>query len=223
MLQVLLGYLAGAGIDVRWVVIGGNEWFFEVTKRLHNLLHGHPGDGDGLDRPERDVYQQTLQEAVQELGQRVSPGDVVVLHDPQTVGLAPALKQLGATIIWSCHVGVDHPNELVRTAWDFLRPYVQAADAYVFSRRAYCWEGLAPDRLAVIPPCIDAFSPKNQPLARDAVEAILQAAGILEHRDLGRGEPAFHRLDGRRARVIHRADLLQVQPLPAAAPIVVQV
>jgi trehalose synthase len=38
MLQVLLGYLAGAGIDVRWVVIGGNEWFFEVTKRLHNLL-----------------------------------------------------------------------------------------------------------------------------------------------------------------------------------------
>jgi hypothetical protein len=35
--------------------------------------------------PEWDVYQQTLQEAVQELGQRVSPGDVVVLHDPQTV------------------------------------------------------------------------------------------------------------------------------------------
>jgi trehalose synthase len=223
MLQVLLGYLAGAGIDVRWVVIGGDERFFEVTKRLHNLLHGHPGDGNGLDRPERDMYQQTLQEAVQELRQRVSPGDIVVLHDPQTIGLAPALKRLGATIIWSCHVGVDHPNELVRTAWDFLRPYVQAADAYVFSRRAFCWEGLDPDRLAVIPPCIDAFSPKNQPLDRHAVDAILQAAGVVEDRGAGHGNPEFHRLDGSRARVGRRADLLQEAPLPISAPIVLQV
>ena len=42
MLQFLLGYLAGVGIDVRWVVVGGDERFFEVTKRLHNLLHGLP-------------------------------------------------------------------------------------------------------------------------------------------------------------------------------------
>jgi trehalose synthase len=161
MLQFLLGYLAGAGIDARWAVLGGDERFFEVTKRLHNLLHGHPGDGNGLDRPERDLYQQTLQEAVQELRQRVAPGDVVFLHDPQTVGLAPTLKGLGASVIWSCHVGVDHPNELVTTAWEFLRPYVQAADAYVFSRRAYCWEGLDPGRLAVIAPCIDASPPRT--------------------------------------------------------------
>jgi hypothetical protein len=85
MLRFLFGYLAGAGIDVRWVVLGGDQRFFEVTKRLHNLLHGHPGDGNGLDRPERNVYQQTLQEAGEQLRQRVAPGDVVVLHDPQTV------------------------------------------------------------------------------------------------------------------------------------------
>jgi trehalose synthase len=223
MLQFLLGYLAGAGIDARWAVLGGDERFFEVTKRLHNLLHGHPGDGNGLDRPERDLYQQTLQEAVQELRQRVAPGDVVFLHDPQTVGLAPTLKGLGASVIWSCHVGVDHPNELVTTAWEFLRPYVQAADAYVFSRRAYCWEGLDPGRLAVIAPCIDAFAPKNQFLDRHSIDAILQAAGILEHRDPDRGQPAFHRLDGSRARVGRRADLLQEAPLPTSAPIVLQV
>jgi trehalose synthase len=73
MLQVLLGYLAGVEIDVRWVVVGGDERFFEVTKRLHNLLHGHPGDGNGLDRPERNVYQQTLQEAGERFDNKSPP------------------------------------------------------------------------------------------------------------------------------------------------------
>jgi hypothetical protein len=43
MLHFLLGYLCGAGIDARWVVVEGSEDFFEVTKRLHHLLHGRPG------------------------------------------------------------------------------------------------------------------------------------------------------------------------------------
>jgi trehalose synthase len=223
MLQFLLGYLNGADIDARWLVIAGNEPFFEITKRIHNLLHGQPGDGGGLGEPQRDVYRRTLQEAVPALQHQLAPGDVVVLHDPQTVGLAPALKRLGASVIWSCHVGVDQPKELARAAWDFLRPYVQAADAYVFSRRAYCWEGLDPDRLAVIAPCIDAFAPKNQPLDRDTIGAILQAAGVVEDRGAGHGNPEFHRLDGSRARVGRRADMLQEQPLPVSAPIVLQV
>jgi trehalose synthase len=223
MLQFLLGYLAGAGIDARWVVIGGDEPFFEVTKRLHNLLHGQPGDDGGLGEAQRDVYQQTLQGTVPALRQRLAAGDIVVLHDPQTVGLAPALKRLGATVIWSCHIGVDHPNQLARTAWEFLRPCVQAADAYVFSRRAYGWEGLDPNRLAVIAPCIDAFAPKNQPLDRDTIGAILQAAGVVEDRGAGHGNPEFHRLDGSRARVGRRADMLQEQPLPVSGPIILQV
>jgi trehalose synthase len=180
MLHFLLGYLSGAGIDTRWVVLEGTEDFFEVTKRLHHRLHGQPGDGRDLDQSVQGIYEQTQKQTLAELQPRVSPCDVVVLHDPQTVGLAPELKRLGATVVWSCHVGIDQPNDLARTAWDFLRPYVQAADAYVFSRPAYCWEGLDRDRLAVIPPCIDAFAPKNQPLATPTVNAILQAAGILD-------------------------------------------
>ena len=183
MLHFLLGYLAGAGIDARWVVIEGNQEFFAVTKRVHHLLHGQPGDGGELDEPARASYRQTLKETLGELEQRVEPGDVVLLHDPQTAGLVPALKRQGATVIWSCHVGIDEPNDLARTAWDFLRPAVQEADAYVFSRAAYCWEGLDRARLAVIAPCIDAFAPKNQTLEPSTVDAILQAAGILEDPD----------------------------------------
>jgi hypothetical protein len=201
MLQFLLGYLNGAQIDARWVVIDGDEEFFSVTKRIHNLLHGQPGDGQGLGEPERSVYEQTLRQALQQLAQRIAPGDVVVLHDPQTAGLIRPMKQAGAAVIWSCHVGIDAPNDMARTAWDFLRPDVQAADAYVFSRPAYRWEGLGPDKLAIIPPCIDAFSPKNQPLDRGTITAILHAAGILDSSDGEGGNPDFRRLDGSLARV----------------------
>ena len=223
MLHFLLGYLSGAGIDARWVVLEGNEDFFEVTKRLHHLLHGRPGDGRGVDELARGAYEQTLKEALAELQRLVGPGDVVFLHDPQTAGLAPELKRLGATVVWSCHVGIDQPNDRARTAWDFLRPYVQAADAYVFSRPAYCWEGLDRERMAVIPPCIDAFAPKNQPLAPPAVDAILRAAGILDAREGDRAAAVFRRLDGSPGRVVRRAEMIQDEPIPPGVPIVVQV
>jgi trehalose synthase len=117
-------------------------------------------------------------------------------------------------VIWGCHVGIDIPNDLARTAWAFLRPAVEQADAYMFSRAAYCWEGLERARLAVIAPCIDAFAPKNQPLEPPTVAAILRTAGILEDPDTPVGEPVFRRLDGSPGRVVRRAEMIQDQPIP---------
>ena len=47
---MLVGYSIGSGIDVRWVVIDGDEAFFKITKRLHNRLHGAAGGNGGLGR-----------------------------------------------------------------------------------------------------------------------------------------------------------------------------
>jgi trehalose synthase len=103
----------------------------------------------------------------------VQAGDVVYLHDPQTAGLVPAMQEAGAAVVWRCHIGVDHPNDLAREAWDFLRPYVDAADAYVFSRREYLWEGLEEGKAWFMPPVIDPFSPKNEDLDQEQVGALL--------------------------------------------------
>jgi len=40
MLQVLVGYIAGLDIAVRWMVIGGDPEFFAITKRLHTQALG---------------------------------------------------------------------------------------------------------------------------------------------------------------------------------------
>src|SRR4029077_3955848 len=220
LLSSLIPYDRGAGIDSRWVVIQGEPGFFEVTKKLHTLLHGVAVDGAALTKEECVEYEQTLAANARALLEVVKPGDVVLLHDPQTAGLAPAGPELGCKVIWRCHIGVDEPTDVVRSAWNFLRGYVSAAHALVFSRRRYVWEGLEPSRVQIIPPSIDAFSIKNRELDEPTVTGLLRAGGILHGSN---GDATFTRSDGSEAHMSRRAAGLPEGGLPADARIVLQV
>src|SRR5690242_9458399 len=81
MLVWLLAYARGAGVDARWAVISGTPPFFAVTKRIHNLLHGYPGDGGQLGDAERKDYESALADEASELHDLIEEGDVVLLHD----------------------------------------------------------------------------------------------------------------------------------------------
>jgi trehalose synthase len=142
MLRSLIGYVRGAGIDARWVVVPGDADFFGVTKRLHNRLHG-VDDGASLGDAERAVYERRCRSSAEQLAALVRPHDVVLLHDPQTAGMIPRMLDTGA-VIWRAHIGLDLPNDAARQAWGFLMPYVERATAYVFSRPTYIWAGWTP-------------------------------------------------------------------------------
>ena len=109
MLVPLLAYARGAGVDARWLVIGADAPFFAVSKRIHNRLHGVPGDGGPLGAEERALYEATLAANGNELARLLRPDDIVVLHDPQTAGLIPYVRALGVPVVWRCHVGLDVP------------------------------------------------------------------------------------------------------------------
>ena len=72
MLRSLIGYTRGGGSDARWVVIEGNPEFFRVTKRLHNRLHGHNGDGGPLSDEERAAYERCTEANAELLARRGS-------------------------------------------------------------------------------------------------------------------------------------------------------
>jgi trehalose synthase len=223
MLRTLLAYTRGAGVDAQWVVINGDPEFFAITKRIHNNLHGAPGDGGPLGSTERRHYEEVLRANADELLALIRPRDIVLLHDPQTAGLAGTLARSGITLVWRCHVGADVVNTHTDRAWGFLRPYLEDADAYVFSRAAYAPAWADPRQVFVIPPSIDPLSPKNQLLQRADIDAVLHYVGLLE----GTGpEPvaAFTREDGSPGRVDRHVDVLQTGPPPPPdAPLVVQV
>ena len=222
LLAPLLAYARGVGVDARWIVIDGTPEFFAVTKRIHNRLHGAPGDGGALDAAARATYEGTLAQNLAEIAGRVQEGDVVIVHDPQPAGMIGALREIGARVIWRCHVGIERPNDLVRETWAFLRPYILPADAYVFSREVFVWEGLDRDRIAVIHPSIDPLAPKNEDLSPEVVHAVLRASGLLAG-DVAATPATFLRHDGTPGRVEHRAQVHEDEPLREGVPVVVQV
>jgi trehalose synthase len=223
MLQTLLAYARGAGVDARWIVIEGDPAFFAITKRIHNGLYGTPGDGGELGETERRHYEHVLRRNADELLALVRPGDVVIIHDPQPAGLAAAARNAGARVVWRCHVGVDEPNEWSERAWQFLRPYLAEVDTIVVSRASFAPPWFEPAQVHVIPPSIDPFSAKNEAISGRNVRLTLSYVGLLD----GHSPPPvvpFTRRDGSPGRINRRVDVLQTGPTaPAAAPLVVQV
>jgi trehalose synthase len=221
MLNTLLPYARGVGVDTRWLVIAGDDEFFRVTKRIHNRLHGAAGDGEGLSEQDREHYEEVLRGQAEQLKQRFRKGDVVILHDPQTAGLIPSLVDAGLCVVWRCHVGLDTPNQDARETWDFLLPYVQRAARYIFSREAFAWDGLDKERIIVVAPSIDPFSTKNIELDPKAVHAILTSTGIVDDGD--REAATYKRVDGSPGRIEHQATVVEGSRLGAETPLVVQV
>jgi trehalose synthase len=224
MLWSWVGLARGVGIDMRWVTIAGSADFFTLTKRLHNYLHGELGDGGGLGEAERDTYERISRENAATVLARLGPDDVAFLHDPQSAGLIPHVVAAGRTVVWRCHIGADERNELTAAAWDFLEPYVTRADAVVFSRSAYvpdCCEGMP---VAIVPPSIDAFSPKNQEMEPDRVRTVLRQTGLLAPAGPDGAEPIYLRPDGSEARVERRCQVIGEGELPGRnARLIVQV
>lgn len=223
MLQTLLAYVRGAGVDTRWLVLSAGPDFFVITKRIHNMLHGALGDGGPLGDTEREVIAETLGSNLDQMIPRVSAGDIVLLHDPQTAGMVDGLRAVGASVVWRCHVGRDTPNEVTERGWSFLRPMVQNSDAFIFSREAYAPGWIPPERLHVIPPSIDPFSAKNRALDESEVHAALAHAGLVG----GVGDPdrlGFRRRSGTQGTVRRHNGLVLDSPPPTPdARLVIQV
>jgi trehalose synthase len=224
ILRSFTSYSRGAGLDMRWMAIEGSPEFFAVTKRLHNFLHGDPGDGGELGPHEREIYEAVTAANAEQLTVTIRPDDIVILHDPQTAGLASRLKHCGAIVIWRSHVGAESPSELVHRAWEFVTPFLGEADACVFSRHAYVPDWAGKVRTMVIQPSIDAFSPKNQDMDDITVRAILGHVGLLGAGVPTGVKPSFVRYDGTPGRVDRLCEVVSTGPPPPAdAPLVTQV
>jgi trehalose synthase len=224
MLQTLLSYARGAGIDARWLVIEGDPAFFAITKRVHNGLYGTAGDGGDLGPAEHHHYEHVLRENAHELRAFFRPGDVVIIHDPQPAGLVAAAKSAGAHVVWRCHVGLDRPNEWSDRAWEFLRPYLTDTDAIVVSRAAFAPPWADPAQVHVIQPSIDPFSAKNEPMSMRNARLTLSYVGLLDGAIETAPAVPFTRRDGSPGRINRRVDVVQTGPPASAdAPLVVQI
>lgn len=178
MLPRKCSLLAEVGVDVRWIVLEPDDpHFFRLTKCLHNMLHGVAGSADiGAGRK---LYERVNCEAAKRL-RFVDPQDVLVVHDPQPLGVAEHMRpELRPRLMWRCHVGVPEGNEYSDAAWDFLMPYVVPYERTIFSAAPYVPDELL-SRSAIIAPGIDPLSHKNRELRPYKLNGVLRAAGLVD-------------------------------------------
>ena len=161
VLKSLVPLMSDSGPTSEWMVIRGTNEFFEITKRLHNLLQGAEGT---LTQDELDRYVDHNARVVKEIqAQGISP-DVWVLHDPQTLPMTAFLPP-DSQVIWVCHIDTTLPN---RQVIEQLVPFMRMASRVVVSLAHYAVPDLDAGRVRIIPPAIDPLLPKN--VRRDASE-----------------------------------------------------
>ena len=216
MLQVLIPLARGLGVDARWLVIEGDERSSRSPSACITSCTDRRATGCTSPRPTRVTTSSVMQLNGDSLSANVVAGDIVVLHDPQTAGMAEHLHNLGVPVVWRCHVGVDDANEWTDEAWTFLRRYLEGyVSAYVFTRKEYAPSWIPDDLITVIRPSIDPLATKNIDMSPDQAAEVLSYVGII---DGARPSPVpFTRADGSPGRVERFADIWRTGPPPDPA------
>jgi trehalose synthase len=171
------------GVDVRWQTISGDAQFFNVTKKLHNALHGK------AEPISDDDFSLFLETTKGNLDQIDFSGDILFIHDPQPAALIAKKNDIDKKWIWRCHIDISHPDNRV---WEFLKQFVVNYDAAVFSSPNFAQQ--LPIRQFFAPPSIDPLSDKNKQLPPEVVDAVLTKYGLNRDKPLILQVSRFDRL-----------------------------
>jgi trehalose synthase len=180
ILKALVPLMCDLGLNAEWCILRGSNEFYGVTKAMHNGLQGMPIQLN-FDMKETWLKYNDLNA---DLLNSNGTYDFVVVHDPQPAGILQLLRQKNGhrnpgIWIWRCHLDLTTPRPDI---WEFLKPYVDAYDAAIFSKRDYFQKNLQGSRCFAVPPGIDPLNAKNRFLDDEEVHNILLHYGIAPDR-----------------------------------------
>ena len=169
------------GIDTQRVVITPRDSrFFDVTKRIHNMLQGAEGE---LTDDELAIYYGCLSDIATDVEEAGLSADVWFCHDPQLLPLGRLLDRDAArTRLWVVHIDLTDPNPWLM---ERLLPLTEAYDLLICSLEDYAPRETPGDvGIFVAPPAIDPLAPKNSEMPRYKAADIAKALGIDVSRPL---------------------------------------
>ena len=186
ILSRMVPLLKEVGVDARWDFIKGGEKFFEITKKIHNSLHGvEENISDDDFKHFLDVTEENLKE-INLLG------DIIFIHDPQPIGLIKAKDKNGfkeKKFIWRCHIDLSSANP---KTFNFLKKFIEKYDYSVFSSPLFAKKLKIPQIL--ISPSIDPLSDKNKDLPVETINEVLSRFKIDPERNIITQVSRFDRL-----------------------------
>jgi trehalose synthase len=176
LLHRIVPLMRELGIDAHWETISGDAEFFQCTKLMHNTLQGKR-----MDIPESMLkhYEIINRENFGMLRQRLEEADIVFIHDPQPVALIESIPVRKGKWIWRCHIDAGHPY---RPVWRYLKKFVQAYDASIWSLSEFAQR--LPHPMYLMAPSIDPLSDKNCELSREDLEKTYERFGLEMERPI---------------------------------------
>jgi trehalose synthase len=171
ILHRMIPILKEVGIDARWEVIEGDERFFDITKRIHNALHGR------TEEITKDMWDYHF-EINKKNAERINlDADAALIHDPQPVPLIEFRKS--GRWMWRCHIDVSNPQKDV---FGYLRRYCERYEAAIFSVSKF--SKAMPISEFIIPPSIDPLSEKNMELTEVEIKGTMDKFQIPADRPI---------------------------------------
>ena len=160
------------GVDTDWLVMDAPDAFFEVTKTLHNGLQGETAE---LTDEMRATYRSVTVENAEAFA---GDYDVVVLHDPQSLGMAPTLVERfpDTALVWRCHIDL---TDATPRFLGFVRSYLDPVDRGIFTLSDY-GAAIASVQKETIHPAINPLTEKNRPIA-ELSEQAAEAADLGQY------------------------------------------
>jgi trehalose synthase len=178
ILYTLVPLMRDVGVDAHWHVIFGKEEFYNATKLLHNSLQGAK---ETLSDEQWEIFDEINQINAEGLQ---GEWDVVIVHDPQPIGLLRGAKAKSDKWIWRCHIDLSTPNPAPIAR---LLPMIEEYDASVWHMEQYVPTDMGRrhrEAVRICPPAIDPLSPKNMAFSPEDAAFVCRQFGIDVDRPL---------------------------------------
>lgn len=178
MLKSVVPIAKGLGIDTKWYCIEGEDDFYSITKRFHNIIQGVEQKFTL-----EDLFETYIKTNKANFENKVINEDFTVVHDPQPCA-SIVHGNYDSKTVWRCHIDTSEANEMI---WNFLLPYINNYDSVVFSMREFVKGGIKKP-VYQIAPSIDPLSKKNRQRsvkeARDSLDDIFKTYNIDPERPI---------------------------------------
>ncbi|MDP1629628.1 MAG: glycosyltransferase [bacterium] len=168
ILQSLVPFQRGLGIDADWFSISAPGRFFEITKKIHNGLQGKKSRWSADELNFYFFVNKKLAGVLRRL-----KFDLAVIHDPQPMALIEFCHP--APMISRIHIDLSTPDLRLLS---FFLPYLGQYEKIIFSLKEFIPREIPEDKTAIIRPAIDPLISKNKVLPRAKARKILMELGV---------------------------------------------
>jgi len=177
ILKSLVPLMNELGIKTKWLVLEGDGVFFRTTKKFHNSLQGEPDENiineiKNYQNFYRDKLENLNPEIIDYL-KNTNHSDIIVIHDPQPLGLIKYRKENGSKWIWRFHLDLSNPH---KELWGFVENLANRYDKIIVSKEDFIKGNK--EKYKIICPSIDVFSDINKEISDEEIKNILEEKNI---------------------------------------------